>query len=64
MQYIKSITFIQFYIYIYPSPFAEIPLQIARNLSGKNLPAMQSRESNSGLPWSKPTHCQLSYAAP
>jgi hypothetical protein len=30
----------------------------------KNLHGVPSRESNSGLPYSKPTHCKLSYAAP
>jgi hypothetical protein len=33
-------------------------------LSGKDLPVVPSRESNSGLPSSKPTHYQLSHAAP
>jgi hypothetical protein len=33
-------------------------------LSGKNLPVVPSRESNSGLPYSKPTLYQLSHAAP
>ncbi len=33
-------------------------------LSGDNLPVVPSRESNSGLPYSKPTRCQLSHAAP
>ncbi len=31
---------------------------------GKNLPLVPSRESNSGLPYSKPTRYQLSHAAP
>ncbi len=49
--------------YIHPSPFAEASLHflIAAKLSRKNLPGVQSRESNesnSGLPYS-----QLSYAA-
>jgi hypothetical protein len=39
-------------------------LLIAGQLSGKTLPVVESRESNSGLPYSKPTHYQLSYAAP
>jgi hypothetical protein len=30
----------------------------------KNLHGGPNRESNSGLPYSKPTHCQLSYAVP
>jgi hypothetical protein len=61
--YIHSITFIQ---YIYPSPFAEASLHffIACLLSGKDLPVVPSRESNSGLPYSKPTRYQLSNAAP
>jgi hypothetical protein len=56
-------TFIQ---YIYPSPFAEASLHffIASMLSGKHLPVVPSRESNSGLPYSKPTRYQLSHAAP
>ncbi len=60
---IHSITFIQ---HILPSPFAEVPLHhlIACQLSGKNLPVVASRESNSGLPYSKPTYYQLSYSAP
>ncbi len=61
--YIHSITFIQ---YIYPSPFAEASLHffIACLLSGEYLPVVPSRESNSGLPYSKPTRYQLSNAAP
>ncbi len=58
--YIHSIIFIQ---YIHSSPFAEVrygtvPLHflIAGQLSGKNLSRVPSRESNSGLPYSKPTH--------
>jgi hypothetical protein len=31
---------------------------------GKHLPVVPSRESNSGLPYSKPTRYQLSHAAP
>jgi hypothetical protein len=58
-----SITFMQ---YIYPSPFAEASLHffIACLLSGDDLPVVPSRESNSGLPYSKPTRFQLSHAAP
>ncbi len=50
--YIYSITFIQ---YIYPSPFAgaSLHLLIAWKLSGKTLPVVPSRESNSGLPYIK-----------
>jgi hypothetical protein len=61
--YIHSFTFLQ---YIHPSSFAEVSLHllIAGQLSGKNLPGVPSRESNSGLPSSKPTHRQLSYVAP
>jgi hypothetical protein len=61
--YIHLITFFQ---YIYPSPFAEASLHIviACKLSGKNLPVVPSRESNSGLPYSKPTCYQLCHAAP
>ena len=58
-------TFIQSQ-YIHPSPFAEASLHIliACVLSGENFPVGPSRESNSGLPYSKPTRCQLSHAAP
>jgi hypothetical protein len=58
-------TFIQSQ-YIHPSPFAEASLHIliACVLSGDNFPVVPSRESNSGLPYSKPTRCQLSHAAP
>jgi hypothetical protein len=47
--FIHPITFI---LYIYPSPFAGASLHffIACELSGKNLPVVPSRESNSGLP--------------
>ncbi len=60
-------TFIQSFIqYIYPSPFAgaSLHLLIAWKLSGKTLPVVPSRESNSGLSYSKPTRYQLSHAAP
>jgi hypothetical protein len=52
--------------FIHPSPFAEASLHffIACMLSGEDLPVVPSRESNSGLPYSKPTRCQLSHAAP
>ena len=58
-------TFIQSQ-YIHPSPFVEASLHIliACVLSGGNFPVGPSRESNSGLPYSKPTRCQLSHAAP
>jgi hypothetical protein len=58
-------TFIQSQ-YIHPSSFAEASLHIliACVLSGENFPVVPSRESNSGLPYSKPTRCQLSHAAP
>jgi hypothetical protein len=39
-------------------------LLIAGQLSGKNLPRVLSRESNSGKPYSNSTHFQLIYAAP
>ncbi len=39
-------------------------LLIAWQLSGTDLPVVPSRESNSGLPSSKPTRYQLSHAAP
>jgi hypothetical protein len=49
--------------YIHPSPFVEASLHIliACVLSGGNFPVGPSRESNSGLPYSKPTRCQLSH---
>ncbi len=58
-------TFIQSQ-YIYPLPFAEASLHflIACKLSGENFPVVPRRETNSGLPYSKPTRCQLSHAAP
>jgi hypothetical protein len=58
-------TFIQSQ-YIHPSPFAEASFHIliACVLSGENFPVGPSLESNSGLPYSKPTRCQLSHAAP
>ncbi len=61
--YNHTITFIQ---YIYPSPFTEASLHffIACLLSGGTLPVVPSRESNSGLPSSKPTRYQLCHAAP
>ncbi len=59
--YIHSIEFIQ---YIDLSPFAEVSLHllIPCKLSGKNLPVVMSWESNSGLPYSKPTRYQLNHA--
>jgi hypothetical protein len=63
--YIHLITFIH---YIYPSPFAiaiTISISSSRVSSvGENLPVVPSRESNSGLPYSKPTRYQLCHAAP
>jgi hypothetical protein len=58
-------TFIQSQ-FIHPSPFAEASLHffIAFMLSGEDLPVVPSRESNPGLPYSKPTRYQLSHAAP
>ncbi len=41
-----------------------LPLLIAGQLGWINLPGVPSRETNSGLHYSKPTHYQLSYAAP
>jgi hypothetical protein len=43
---------------------ASLHLLIASKLSGTDLPVVPSRESNSGLPSSKPTRYQLSQAAP
>ncbi len=43
------------------------PLSISSSLCkliGENLPVVSSRESNSGLPYSKPARCQRSHAAP
>ncbi len=42
-----------------PSPYL-----YSCRLSGRNLPGLPSRDSNSGLPYSKPAHYQLSCAAP
>jgi hypothetical protein len=59
-----TITFIQ---YILSSPFAEASLHLYSLLKlllrGINLPGVRSRETNSGLPYSRPAHYQLSYAA-
>jgi hypothetical protein len=52
--YIQSIIFIQ---YIHPSPFAEVPLRLliaSQPQWEKNLPRVPRRESNPGLPYSKP----------
>ncbi len=59
-------SFIRSHSYIHTSPFAGASLHffIACKLSGKNHPVVPSRESNSGLPYSKPTRYQLSNAAP
>ncbi len=61
--FIQSHSYITF---IRASPFAEVSLHflIACLLSGEHLPVVPSRESNSGLPYSKPTRCQLCHAAP
>ncbi len=47
-------------------PFAEASLLffIACSFRGKNLPGVPSRDLNSGLPYSRPAHYQLSHAAP
>ncbi len=42
-----------------PSPYLH-----SCRLSGRNLKGMPSWESNSGLPYFKPTHYHLSYSAP
>ncbi len=44
----------------------EAPLHffIAEQLSGRHLPGVPSRDSNSGPPYSEPTCYQLSHAAP
>jgi hypothetical protein len=42
-----------------PSPYLH-----SCRLSGRNLPGVPSRDSSSGLPYSKPAHYQLSCAAP
>jgi hypothetical protein len=55
IQYIYSITFIRRHLLRF---FTFSPSLVS---SVKNLPRVLSRESNSGLPYSKPTHCQLSY---
>ena len=41
-----------------------MPLSLLLSLSRKNLPGVPSRDSNSGLPCSRPACYQLSYAAP
>jgi hypothetical protein len=64
--FLYFMTYIHSFNHIHPSSFAEVSLHIfiAGKLSGKNLPVVLSRESNSGLPYSKPTRYQLSHAAP
>ncbi len=60
------ITFIQWYhtfIHLHsPRPLSISSLHLCS--VGKNLSVVPSRESNSGLPSSKPTRYQLSHAAP
>jgi hypothetical protein len=56
LQYIQSFTH---NIRWGPSPYLH-----SCRLSGRNLPGVPSRDSNSGLPYSKPPHYQLSCAAP
>jgi hypothetical protein len=48
--------------YIRPSPFASISSLHLCSV-GKNLPGVPSRDLNSGLPYSRPAHYQLSCAA-
>ncbi len=55
LQYIQSFTH---NIRWGPSPYLN-----SCRLSGRNLPGVPSRDSNSGLPYSKPAHYQLSCAA-
>ncbi len=64
-KYIHSIT-VTFIQHIYPSPFCGVSLHflIACKLSGKNLSVVPSQESNSDLPYSKPTRYPLSHATP
>ena len=54
--------------FIHPSSFAEACLLVSSSRffaqQEKNLHEVPSRESNSGLPYSKPTRYQLSHAAP
>jgi hypothetical protein len=52
--------------YIRPSPFAEAYLHflIALVLNGEKPPGLRSRDLNSGLPYSRPVHYQLSCTAP
>jgi hypothetical protein len=47
--------------YSYSSPFAGASLHLlnACKLNGKNLSVLPSRESNTGMPYSKPTRYQL-----
>ncbi len=64
--FIFFITYIHSYNHIYPSPFAgaSLHLPIACQLSGRNLPVVPSRESNSGLPHSMPTRYPTNWATP
>ncbi len=41
-----------------------VPDALLTSLSGRNLHGVPSRDSNSGLPYSKPARYQLSHAAP
>ena len=52
--------------FLHPWTFAEAPLHslIADQLSGRHLPGVPSRDSNSGPLYSEPTCYQLSHAAP
>jgi hypothetical protein len=51
--------------YIHSYAFAEAYfLSLPYSLRGKNLPVVPSRHLNSGLPYRRPAHYQLSHAAP
>ncbi len=61
------ISYIQYiHTSLHPWAVAEAPLHffIAKQLSGRHLPGVPSRDSNSGPPYSEPTCYQLSHAAP
>ncbi len=66
--YFISFSFHRQYIhtFLHQWTFAEAPLHsiIAEQLSGRLLPGVPSRDSNSGPPYSEPTCYQLSHAAP
>ncbi len=61
------LSYVQYiHTFLHPWTFAEAPLHslIADQLSGRHLPGVPSRDSNSGPPYSEPASYQLSHAAP